>query len=362
MNTETTAARAPSSSPLTVKLTDYDRRTNFDRRSWMQHCWRQSLTTVLAVTAAAPLTSWAKSATETATDAATNTASALPNDLDLIDCHTHFYDPTRPEGVPWPGKGSDLYRPVLPHHLRALKMLRPVTGTVIVEASPWVEDNAWLLNLARQDPFILGVVGNLDPFAAEFAERLQRFAQNPIFRGVRVAVNTLRQALEQNKLQGLQQLAERNLTLDVNGGPDTPQLLAQAARRLPNLTFVLNHIGNVAITAAAPPRAWQLGITAAAAQPNVFCKISALVEGAARDGRPAPKNLEFYRPYLDVVWQAFGDQRVIFGSNWPVSETAADYATLQSLALGYATQQGEPALRRFCSTNSQQAYRWKRRT
>ncbi|MEM7013931.1 MAG: amidohydrolase, partial [Verrucomicrobiota bacterium] len=64
-----------------------------------------------------------------------------PDDLDVIDCHTHFYDPTRPEGVPWPGEGSALYRTVLPKHLRGLKAFRPVTGTVIVEASPWVEDN-----------------------------------------------------------------------------------------------------------------------------------------------------------------------------------------------------------------------------
>lgn len=53
-------------------------------------------------------------------------------DLDIIDCHTHFYDPTRPEGIPWPGKGTALYRTVLPKHLRALKQLRQVTGTVIV--------------------------------------------------------------------------------------------------------------------------------------------------------------------------------------------------------------------------------------
>ena len=79
--------------------------------------------------------------------------------LDIIDCHTHFFDPTRPEGIPWPSKSSPLYRTVLPKHLRKLKTFRPVTGAVIVEASPWVEDNAWLLDLAKDDPFVVGIVG-----------------------------------------------------------------------------------------------------------------------------------------------------------------------------------------------------------
>src|SRR4051794_11502373 len=84
-------------------------------------------------------------------------------DLDIIDCHTHFYDPTRPEGIPWPQKGTPLYRTALPKHLRELKQFRRVTGTVIVEASDRVEDNAWLLELARNDPFVVGIVGHLDP-------------------------------------------------------------------------------------------------------------------------------------------------------------------------------------------------------
>src|SRR5258708_32731929 len=85
------------------------------------------------------------------------------SDLDIIDCHTHFYDPARPEGIPWPQKGTPLYRTVLPKHLRELKQFRRVTGTVIVEASPLVEDNAWLLELAQADPFIVAIVGHLDP-------------------------------------------------------------------------------------------------------------------------------------------------------------------------------------------------------
>ena len=82
--------------------------------------------------------------------------------IDVIDCHTHFYDPERPQGIPWPEKGSSLYRTVLPEHLRALPHAIPVTGTIIVEASSWLEDNQWLLDIAADDPFVVGIVGHLN--------------------------------------------------------------------------------------------------------------------------------------------------------------------------------------------------------
>ena len=282
-----------------------------------------------------------------------------PANLDIIDCHTHFYDPSRPEGVPWPGKGTPLYRTVLPKHLRELKTFRPVTGTVIVEASSRVEDNAWLLDLAKDDPFVVGIVGHLDPGTPSFGKDLKRFAANPLFRGIRISAQVLKALLEADSLADLQLLADHDLALDVNGGPETPAIVAQLAVKLPALRIVLNHIGNVPITAEPPNADWSAGIRAAANHPNVFCKISALVDSAAHQAKkPAPTELEYYRPYLDVVWKAFGDDRVIYASNWPVSESGADYETLQRIALRYAFEKGDDPTRKFCSLNAKRAYRW----
>ncbi len=290
-----------------------------------------------------------------------NSASAADDNsrLDIIDCHTHFYDPTREEGVPWPPKNSSLYRTVLPKHLKKLKKFRPVTGTVIVEASQWVEDNAWLLQLAKDDPFIVGVVGNLTPGEPEFQQHLERFAANRLFRGIRINHKLLQKLLAANRLADLKLLAKHDLALDVNGGPDAPAVVAELAKRIPGLRIVQNHIGNVAITSAPPPRDWQMAIEAAASHPNVYCKISALVEGAARGAKgDVPTDLDFYRPYIDVVWNAFGDNRVIYGSNWPVSERAASYEMLQRLVLKYASEKGDDAVRKFCSLNAKAAYQW----
>ncbi|MBC8352797.1 MAG: amidohydrolase family protein [Planctomycetes bacterium] len=279
-------------------------------------------------------------------------------DLDIIDCHTHFYDPTRPEGIPWPSKGSPLYRTVLPGHLRALKTYRPVTGTVIVEASPRLEDNAWLLELAKDDPFVVGIVGNLNPADPNFTQYVNRFAADPLFRGIRISVKLLQNLLERSDLSALKLLAKRDLALDVNGGPETSAVVAELALRLPTLRIVQNHIGNVKITKEAPPPDWSEGIRAAAGHPNVFCKISALVEAAARDRQKPPTDLGFYKPYIDVVWDAFGDDRVIYGSNWPVSDRAASYETLQRIVMEYAAERGTDATTKFCSLNAKRAYKW----
>jgi len=283
--------------------------------------------------------------------------------LDIIDCHTHFYDPTRKEGVPWPAKGTPLYRPVLPKHFRALKKFRPVSGTVIVEASSRIEDNAWLLDIAKDDPFVVGIVGRLEPGGADFAKNLKRFAANPLFRGIRVSVELVSKLLAADNLADFKHLADHDLALDVNGGPKTPGVVAQLAGKRPDLRIVQNHIGNVAVTADAPPKGWQKGIVAAAEHPNVFCKISALVESASHHTKKKPpENLEFYRPYIDVVWNAFGDDRVIYGSNWPVSERAASYEMLQRIVMEYAFEKGEEATQKFCSINAKKAYKWVERT
>lgn len=279
-------------------------------------------------------------------------------DLDIIDCHTHFYDPTRPEGIPWPQKGTPLYRTVLPKHLRELKQFRRVTGTVIVEASDRVEDNAWLLELAKDDPFIVGIVGHLDPAKPDFTKHVKRFAANPLFRGIRVSSSLVDELLKKGTLHDLKLLADHDLALDVNGGPETPGIIAKLAQQLPTLRIVLNHIGNVRITSDAPPREWQEGIRAAAGHSNAFCKISALVEGAARDGKKAPGDLAFYKPYIDVVWNAFGNERVIYGSDWPVCESAADYDTMQRIVMEYAIARGTAATRQFCSLSAKRAYKW----
>src|SRR5215475_5623794 len=105
----------------------------------------------------------------------------------IVDTHTHFWDPTRPQGIPWPPKNDAvLYQPSLPARYRKLTQALGVTGTVAIEASPWFEDNQWLLDLARDNPVIVGMVGHLSPGTPEFKDHLTRFSKNRLFLGIRI--------------------------------------------------------------------------------------------------------------------------------------------------------------------------------
>lgn len=265
----------------------------------------------------------------------------------VIDAHTHFYDPTREEGVPWPGKGDKpLYRPVLPAEFAKLTKPHGVTGTVVVEASPWVEDNQWLLNLAKDNPVIVGVVGRLLFTDAEFGAHLKRFAKNPLFRGIRANASEAKAALDDAKqFDRIKALSDNGLTLDLNGGADTFVVAARVAEKLPKLHVVVNHMGNPLIDGKEPPVEWLKALrTGADAGANVFCKFSALVDGTRKpDG--APSDAKFYEPVVSAVWKAFGPERLLFGSNWPVSDLYAKYETVFALASKYAdAQKGRAAL------------------
>lgn len=275
---------------------------------------------------------------------------------DIIDCHTHFYDPTRPQGVPWPGRNeTQLYRRVLPPDYRRLAVPLGVTGTVVVEASAWRADNDWILDLAQDEPFIKGFVGNLSPFETDFAAPLKRLARRPLFRGLRVSGGNVKRLGETEPLRHLQLLADLDLSLDVNGGVDSLPAVAALARTIPALRIIIDHVANLRIDGQSPPADWTEGMRRAAENRNVFCKVSGLVEGSGRRNGQAPRQLDFYRPVLDEVWRLFGPERVIYGSNWPVSELFADFAAVHSLVNEYCPARDRAA---FFAGNARRAYKW----
>ena len=278
----------------------------------------------------------------------------------IIDTHTHFYDPTRPQGVPWPDKTDKfLYRRVLPDDYKTLAKPRGVTGTVVVEASPWVEDNQWVLDLAAKDAFIVGLVGHLTPGQEEFRAQVKHFARNPLFRGIRIGGDQLTKQINQTQFMAdLKRLAELDLELDINGGTSALPSIAWVAKEIPALRIVINHVANLRIDGKTPPEDWLAGMRAAAAPRNVFCKVSGLVEGTGATGGKAPKTVEFYQPVLDAVWDAFGEDRLIYGSNWPVSERFASYGAVQRIVSDYFRAKGKAATEKYFWRNALAAYKW----
>lgn len=286
-----------------------------------------------------------------------------PEGIAVVDTHTHFYDPTRPEGVPWPPPNDKLlFRRVLPKDYLALVVPRPVTGTVVVEASSRLEDNQWILDLAEQEPFIVGFVGNLPVGTKEFASHLKRFAANKIFRGVRIGARKADEASKDKPLiRDLKLLADRGLSLDLLGGKEMLSFAARLAEEVPSLRIVIDHLAGVVLDGKAPPADWVRQMKALVETPNVYFKISGLVEGTGKTDGSAPRDAAFYAPVLDAVTMMFGTERMIYGSNWPVSERFAPLGVVQGIVQDYFSGRDQRDLENVFWRSGQKAYRWDRR-
>ncbi len=286
--------------------------------------------------------------------------AALPP---FIDTHTHFYDPTRPQGVPWPSKNDPLlYRTVLPAEFKKLSAPLGITGTVVVEASPWVEDNQFILDLAKDEPYIVGLCGNLKPGDAEFAQHLARFSKNPLFRGIRVVGAEWPKRVEDVKfVDDLKRMVDADLELDVNTTAANLPAVAAVADKLPKLRMVLNHAANTPIDGQAVKPQWLDGMKALGGRKNVFAKVSGLVEGTGKRNGDAPADVAYYKPVLDVLWEQFGEDRLIFGSNWPVSARFAPLDRIVAIVRGYFEPKGPAVLAKVLGGNSVAAYKWVKR-
>ena len=113
-------------------------------------------------------------------------AGAQAASIPIIDTHIHLFDTRRPQGVPWPDKkDAILYQPALPDRYRKIAAPLGIVGAIEVEASPWLEDNQWVLDVSAKDKMIVGTVGDLEPGKPEFRKQLDRFHRNPLFLGIR---------------------------------------------------------------------------------------------------------------------------------------------------------------------------------
>lgn len=263
-------------------------------------------------------------------------ALLAPAPAPIVDTHTHFYDPTRPQGVPWPSPSEKtLYRRVLPPEFVALSRPHGVTSTIVVEASPWLEDNQWVLDLAKEHPVIVGLVGHLNPGEAGFREHLARFRKNPLFLGIRLGGGVLAQGLASPVfVEDLKRLAGEGLQVDLLGGPAMLADAARLVRVVPDLRIVIDHMPLDGPGGAA--------LAALGQYSRVYSKVSGRTTDTAG---------------LDELWRVFGEDRLIYGSNWPVSDRVMPYGRVFSTVHTYFAAKGESALRKYYWENACAAYR-----
>jgi len=287
-------------------------------------------------------------------------------DIPIIDCHIHLFDTTRPQGVPWPDKNDPvLYKPALPARYRELIKGLGIVGAIEVECSPLLEDNQWVLDIAEKETLIVGTVGDLEPGQPEFAKQLERFHKNPLFRGIRygnIWDRDLGAELKKPEfVAGLKLLADTGLSLD-SANP-TPQLLADIVRvtdLVPNLRVIVDHLPSLPRPAAGDARSmYDASIKRLSQRQQVYVKVSH-VRHPGPDGKIA-SDLASYRPKLDEIFETFGPDRLIYGSDWPNSDSVGTYLQVFSLVNEYFTAKGRDVAEKYFWKNSVKAYRWMNR-
>ncbi len=289
-----------------------------------------------------------------------------PATTPILDAHIHLFDPTRPGGVPWPTPADTvLDRPALPPRYSALARPEGVLAAIAVECSSLPADNDWLLQTAAASDLIVGVIGDLDPAQKTFTSELDRLAANPLFRGIRYGNlwdRDLGQHLDDRLfLTNLQHLARRSLVLE-SANP-TPQLVAdllRLARRLPDLRIVLDHLPQAVPPPDPTSRAAYLAtLKHLGERPNIVVKGSEILRPV--DG-VVPRALAPYLPWLDTLWQLFGEDRLLFGSDWPNSDHLTPLSDVFTLARAYLATRSPTAAHKFFWSNSVAVYNWQPRT
>ncbi len=230
-----------------------------------------------------------------------------------------------------------------------------MVGAIEIECSPWLEDNQWVLDVAAKDSLIVGTIGDLEPGDPHFREHLDRFARNPLFRGIRYGNLWGRdlgaQLSKPEFVAGLKALAARGLVLDTAN--PTPALVTDVTRltdRVPDLRVVMDHLP------ALDPASANLRELAKRSQ--VYVKMSAVLRHAA--GK-VPVDLNFYRDRLDALWDIFGPDRLIYGSDWPNSDTSGTYQQVLKIVQQYFQAKGTAAAEKYFWRNSVSAYHWIKR-
>ena len=260
----------------------------------------------------------------------------LTDRLQIIDTHIHLYDTNRSEGVDWPPVTDKvLYRPVLTEHFDEVADRAGIASTVIVEASSRPEDNQWMLDLVKHNPDrYLALVGNLPIGTDEFPGLLERFSRDSRFVGIRMRDRPGGDGFFTDSVwRDLGSLAKKGLTLDVLINNFTIDEVTEVAKRLPDLKIMINHLGGLSITNDPLDPKWKEAMEKASQYENVYCKVSGIFQRAGV--KPVPKEGSFYTPVFKIVFDAFGEDRIVYGSNWPVTDRGGSYAEQLSIIRGY---------------------------
>jgi len=273
----------------------------------------------------------------------------MPRQLAIVDAHQHIWDlAARPQ--PWLDTSpalAPLRRNFLLAELIPQAATAGVTATVVVQTVSEPAETADLLALAAAGELVAAVVGWTDlgaPSVVDAIAGLRALPGGRFLAGIRHPLLTEADPewLGRPEIRrGLSALGDAGLTFDLVVRPEQLAAAVQAAAGLPHLTFVLDHLGNVEVRPS-PDAAWVSTFTALASLPNTACKLSGIFSAPAARLRARQARDEdpvaHLRPYLDVALDAFGPDRLMFGSDWPVCTLSVSYGEVVSSAIALTAE------------------------
>ncbi len=253
----------------------------------------------------------------------------------IIDSHQHFwkYQPVKDAWITDDMKR--IQQDFLPEHLAPIFNSLNVEGCVAVQADQSEDETEFLLALAQKHTWIKGVVGWVDLQHPNVGERLSYFAKNRCFKGVRHILQAEKEdfVLHPKFQFGIAQLGALNLAYDILVYPTQLKNAGILVSKFPENKFVLDHMAKPYIKSGEIDQ-WKKDIKLMAQNPNVYCKLS----GFVTEANFSTWNYEDFKPYFDVIFEAFGIYRVLFGSDWPVCLLAAEYHEVLSTVKRYINE------------------------
>jgi len=250
-----------------------------------------------------------------------------------IDAHQHFWM-YNAEEYGWMDDNCDpIKRDFMPPDLKPLLDRLGFAGSIAVQARQTLGETRWLLELADRYDWIKGVVGWVDLCSENVEEQLAKFAAHPKLRGVRHVVHDEPDdgfMLRADFQRGISKLQAYGLTYDLLLFPRHLKPAVQLVEKFPEQKFVLDHISKPDI-ANGVLSGWKEGIYELASHPNVYCKLSGMVTEA----KLGAWKTEDFRPFLDVVFDAFGTDRLMIGSDWPVCLISGEYDSVMGIVIDY---------------------------
>lgn len=295
-------------------------------------------------------------------DALAQTARPIP----IIDSHIHLFDPARrlklnPNAPPRPA-GSWWNTDASTANYRSLATKHGVVGAIEIEASRSLEEAEWVLQVSEADQVMVGTVGSIPMEAPDFAQTLERFHRNPLFRGIRrTDIGT--KFADPAYIAGAKVLAAADLALDVSN-PSIPLLegVVRLSDAVPGLRIIIDHLPQFDPTPEQRP-AYDAAMREFRKRPQIYTKLSAIIHQP--DDKIGTKvvapDLANYRPRVDEIYDTFGEDRVLFGSDWPHCDEATDIDNVFRVAKQYFAGKTRAQQEKYFWRNSIAAYKWVRR-